>query len=228
MSASSRAWFDEVAPGFAEYSRSGAYRQRVDAFLEMASAVRRPVDRRPRCLDLGCGAGGLSVVFAAQGYDVVGIDASAEMLAHAREAAERDGLSITFRESDVTQELPELGFSPDLIVCSSVLEYVEHPEDVIGRCARVLAPGGLLLVSVPNARSLPRRQRHLRYALLRQRTYVDQQRSTASATRLAHSGRAAGLEEVGQRHFSAPRRLEGLSRHPLIGTLTLLAMRRPD
>jgi 2-polyprenyl-6-hydroxyphenyl methylase/3-demethylubiquinone-9 3-methyltransferase len=226
MGASSRAWFDEVAPGFAEYSQSAAYRQRVDAFIEGAEAAPRPAARSPRCLDLGCGTGGLSLVFAAHGFDVVGIDASPEMLRHARTAAERAGLSITFLEGDVTAELPELEADPDLIICSSVLEYVERPTEVIERCAARLAPGGVLLISVPNWKSLPRRWQQVRYALLRRRTYLDEQRTRASASELARSGEAAGLELLGTTHFSAPRSLERFSKLPFIGTLTLVAWQK--
>src|SRR5581483_3382114 len=227
MGASSRAWFDEVAPGFAEYSESVAYRQRVDAFVDGAKAVPRPAERNPRCLDLGCGTGGLSLVFAAHGFDVVGVDASPEMLRHARDAAEQAGLSITFLEGDVTAELPELESDPDLIVCSSVLEYVERPGEVIERCAARLAPAGVLLVSVPNWSSLPRRSQQVRYALRRRRTYLDQQRTRVSARDLARTGVAAGLDLIRTRHFSAPRPLERLAGLPFIGTLTLVAWRKP-
>jgi 2-polyprenyl-3-methyl-5-hydroxy-6-metoxy-1,4-benzoquinol methylase len=193
----------------------------------LAGDVERPADRPARCLDLGCGPGGLALALAEQGFDVVGVDASPQMLEHARAAAAEKQLPVRFLQGDLSGDLPELGFLPELIVCSSVLEYIEHPGDVILRCATVLAPGGLLLVSVPNPVSIPRRQQQALYALRRRPTYFDQQRSPIAWKGLARMGEAAGIAPVTIRHFSAPRLLARWSQLPLIGTLTLVAFRKP-
>jgi 2-polyprenyl-3-methyl-5-hydroxy-6-metoxy-1,4-benzoquinol methylase len=228
MTVSTPAWFDEVAPWFVGFSQTGAFKQRVEAFSRAAAGVRRPADRLPRCLDLGCGPGELAVALAAQGFEVVGIDASSEMLRYARETAARQALAVTFLQGDVTAEFPVLGFSPELIVCSSVLEYLEDPEVVIARSAHALAAGGLLLVSIPNPKSLPRREQEALYSLRRRRTYVDQQRSLVPHTELARMGEAAGLQAIGIRHFSAPRLLVRWSKLRLVGTLTLVVFRKPS
>ena len=223
---SHESYFDQVALSFAEFSETPLYDQRVRAFLEQAE-VDRPTDRRPRCLDIGCGPGGLSVAFANHGFEVLGVDASAQMLDRAQRAAASAHLPISLRQIDLSVDFPVLDFSPELIVCSSVLEYLERPADVVRRAARVLAPGGLFLVSVPNHESLVRRVEQARYALRGRGSYVDQQRSSMTYKELISTGEAAGLHRLATRHFSAPPNIERWSRWRLIGTLTLIAFRKP-
>ncbi len=223
---SRESYFDQVAPSFAEFSETPLYDQRVRAFLEQAD-VDRPTDRRPRCLDIGCGPGGLSVAFASQGFEVLGVDASAQMLERAQRAAASAHLPISFRQIDLSVDFPLLDFSPELIVCSSVLEYLERPGDVVRPAARVLAPGGLFLVSVPNHVSLVRRVEHARYAARRRASYIDHQRSSMTYKELMSMGEAAGLHRVAMRHFSAPPHVARWSQWRLIGTLTLITFRKP-
>ncbi len=226
MPISREAWFDQVAPWFAEFSETPAYEQRVRAFVEQAAAE-RPLGRRPRCLDIGCGPGGLSLAFASQGFEVLGVDASPQMLERAQHAAASAHLPISFQQMDLTVDFPVLDFSPELVVCSSVLEYLERPGDVVRPAARVLAPGGLFLVSAPNPVSLLRRLGQVRYALRRRAAYVHQQRSSVTYKELIPMGEAAGLYPVAIQHFSAPRRIARWSRLRLVGTLTLVAFRKP-
>lgn len=226
MPISREAWFDEVASQFAAFTETPAYEQRMRAFVEQAT-VERPPDRRPRCLDLGCGSGGLSLAFASQGFEVLGVDASAQMLERARQAAASAQLPVTFQQIDLSVDFPLLDFAPELIICSSVLEYLERPDDLVRSTARALAPGGLFLASLPNPWSLVHQVQHVRYALRRRDTYVDQQRSSVTYKELIPMGEAAALHPVAVRHFTAPRRIDRWSRLRLIGTLTLVAFRKP-
>jgi 2-polyprenyl-3-methyl-5-hydroxy-6-metoxy-1,4-benzoquinol methylase len=227
MPTTNRAWFDGVSAEFVGFTRSAEFSQRVAVFVTAAASAPRPSDRRPRCLDLGCGPGELAVAFAARGFEVLGVDASPRMLDYARDAAARTGLPITFIQADLAGDLPALDFEPELVVCSSVLEYLDDPEALIERAAALLAPAGLLLASVPNWSSLARRQQEARYALLRRQTYVGQQHSRTTHRDLARMGERAGLELVGSTHFSAPRYAARWSSWSLIGTLTLVSMRKP-
>ncbi len=56
-----------------------------------------------RIIDLGCGAGRHSIELAKRGYDVVGIDISAPMLAEAKKRARKPGVTIGFYQADLSQ-----------------------------------------------------------------------------------------------------------------------------
>ena len=104
-----------------------------------------------RVLDAACGEGYGSAMLAAGGGQVLGLDVSADAVAHARARyAAVDGLA--FRQADVTR-LDELDQQFDLICSFETLEHVEAQESMLDGFVRLLAPDGLLLVSTPDKRT---------------------------------------------------------------------------
>jgi ArsR family transcriptional regulator len=74
------------------------------------------------------------------------VDRSPDALAAARARAKREGLSnITFVEADL-HELPKKFGAMDLVVMSQSLHHVAHPERAVSEAARVVKPGGRLIV----------------------------------------------------------------------------------
>jgi ubiquinone/menaquinone biosynthesis C-methylase UbiE len=109
-------------------------------------------------LDAGCGTGTHSRWLAARGYRVIGVDASSEMVGAARSAtAQNYSERLSFLWVQNIARLAMDDRSLDGVLCSSVLEYVTDPVACLTEFARVLRPGGLLLVSVPNRHSVARR-----------------------------------------------------------------------
>ncbi|HXY02739.1 MAG TPA: class I SAM-dependent methyltransferase [Terriglobales bacterium] len=110
-------------------------------------------------LDAGCGTGTLSRWLAARGCRVLGVDAASEMVTTAALFAHSTGFSehVRFARINTIAQLPAPDKSVDGILCSSVLEYVPDPTACLTEFARVLKPGGRLLVSVPNRNSIVRR-----------------------------------------------------------------------
>ena len=98
-------------------------------------------------VDLGTGTGRMLTVLCPRARRVVGIDSSREMLAVARANLDRDGLTnAQVRLGDLYQ-LPLGDCSFDLAVMHHVLHYLEDPADALAEAARVLRPGGRLLVT---------------------------------------------------------------------------------
>ena len=121
-------------------------RDQVDQHWQFDECGRTPLTGRT-ALDVGCGAGLLAEPLARLGATVTGIDATPEVIAVARDHAGAMGLSIEYRQGDVQS----LEGQFDLITCMEVIEHVAEPAAFVGALARRLAPGGLLIMSTPNA-----------------------------------------------------------------------------
>jgi ubiquinone/menaquinone biosynthesis C-methylase UbiE len=93
-------------------------------------------------LDAACGTGRHAAYLASLGHAVIGVDVSAEMLAVAA-AKVRDG---DFRAGDLHQ-LPVADDTVDLVVCALALAHVPELGPVLAEFARVLRPGGHLVIS---------------------------------------------------------------------------------
>ena len=97
-------------------------------------------------VDMGTGTGRVLEVLAPHVERGIGIDLSREMLAVARANLERAGLRhCMVRQGDITQ-LPLPAASADAVTIHQVLHYAADPAAVVAEAARVLQPGGLLLV----------------------------------------------------------------------------------
>ncbi|WP_125702132.1 class I SAM-dependent methyltransferase [Lacticaseibacillus daqingensis] len=99
-----------------------------------------------RVLDLGCGYGWHCQYAAAQGaQSVLGVDSSPRMLAEAR--AHHSAPGITYELGDLTTFTRPAG-SFDVIISSLALHYVADLAALMQRIAAMLAPGGVMLVTI--------------------------------------------------------------------------------
>lgn len=89
-----------------------------------------------RILDLGCGTGHLMAQIASSGADVLGLDASAEMIAQAWQ----NHPQLAFDVADATRF--EVAEPFDAVFSNAVLHWVKPPEKAVERIAAALKPGG--------------------------------------------------------------------------------------
>jgi 2-polyprenyl-6-hydroxyphenyl methylase/3-demethylubiquinone-9 3-methyltransferase len=118
----------------------------IDQHWQCDECSRTPLDGKT-ALDVGCGAGLLCEPLARLGAKVTGIDASPDVIAVAREHAAAMSLDIDYRAGDVQQREGQF----DLITSLEVIEHVAEPASFMKTLAKRLAPGGLLILSTPNA-----------------------------------------------------------------------------
>ena len=102
--------------------------------------------------DLGCGSGAMlcEVLRVQPGWTGYGLDISEAAINYARRLAAHKGVAecLHFQTGCLTN-LPFASNSLDVVIASEVVEHLPHPERVFDEISRVLAPGGLLLVTVP-------------------------------------------------------------------------------
>jgi ArsR family transcriptional regulator len=117
------------------------------AETEVERAIDAALGHRPlgRLVDIGTGTGRMIELFSPRASHAIGIDRSSEMLRLARVKLEAVGIMSSLRQGDM-YALPLADHSADSIIIHQVLHYAHSPAAAIAEAARVLAPGGTLLV----------------------------------------------------------------------------------
>ncbi|MFI8239304.1 class I SAM-dependent methyltransferase [Streptomyces sp. NPDC085866] len=131
---------------FAEAYAAGTENNLVNAYYARPAMLALAGDvAGRRILDAGCGSGPLSAALRDRGAVVTGIDASAGMLALARQ---RLGDDADLHMVDLSDPLPFADGAFDDVVASLVLHYLEDWGPTLAELRRVLRPGGRLIASV--------------------------------------------------------------------------------
>jgi SAM-dependent methyltransferase len=97
---------------------------------------------RPPVLDIGCGPGRLTIALAERGIPVLGVDISRTAVARVHRAG-----ACAIRRS-VFDPLPGQGRWATALLADGNIGIGGYPDELLRRCARLLAPGGRLLVEV--------------------------------------------------------------------------------
>lgn len=134
---------------------------------EVEAAMAKALGNAPLgCLiDIGTGTGRMLELFAPQASTALGIDRSSEMLRLARAKLSERGLAnAELRQADL-YALPLADAQADAAILHHVLHFAQQPGAAIGEAARVLSPGGRLLIAdfAPHEREeLRQRDAHTR------------------------------------------------------------------
>ena len=139
--AAAEAFFSRLAPRWDGLRSLHASEEAVEGAIEDALG-----DRPVRALlDLGTGTGRMLQLLGGRAGKAVGLDASHAMLSVARANLQRAGVAAELRQGDILA--PPFGLGQfDLVLVHQVLHYLDDPARALGQAARLLAPGGRLLV----------------------------------------------------------------------------------
>jgi SAM-dependent methyltransferase len=136
----SELYYEEIGEDFARFMSAYDVDRRIRLIRRLLPEGRRFA----RGLEIGCGTGEISTVLVKLAEALTVSDIS-EVLA--RQAGERVGSAWT-RQDACRLSLPDAAL--DLVVSSECIEHTPDPRAALSEMARVLAPGGLLVVTSPN------------------------------------------------------------------------------
>lgn len=114
---------------------------------EVEAAVGRALGDRPvgELIDIGTGTGRMLELFGRAARRALGVDRSPEMLRLARVKLAQAGIASELRQGDM-YALPVASGSADTVILHQVLHYAQQPAAAVAEAARLLAPGGRLLI----------------------------------------------------------------------------------
>lgn len=140
--ADAEAYFEQVAPSWDRIRSLYVRESDVEAAI-LAAAGEGPFDRM---VDLGTGSGRMLTLLGRKAKTAIGLDLSQSMLNIARTNVAKAGIDrVELRHGDVfATRLPDL--TADLVVVHQVLHYLTDPAAAVAEAARLVRPGGRLLI----------------------------------------------------------------------------------
>jgi len=125
-----------------DYGRFCRYMERdAEAFYR-----RLPIQPGAQLLDVGCGAGQLSLIAARAGARTTGCDIASNWLVQARRSAAAEGLTVVFEEGDA-EALPYENAAFDAVVSLIGAMFAPRPDLVAAELTRVCRPGGIIAMA---------------------------------------------------------------------------------
>jgi ArsR family transcriptional regulator len=134
-----RAFFDSVAGRLGkDYVPGKSWKSLAEALLRLMPPM--------VIADLGAGEGSSALLLSQRAVRVIAVDSSARMVEVGREQAARHGVkNVEYRLGDM-EEVPIGEGEVDLVFFSQSLHHALHPERALAEAARILAPGGRVVV----------------------------------------------------------------------------------
>jgi ubiquinone/menaquinone biosynthesis C-methylase UbiE/DNA-binding MarR family transcriptional regulator len=134
-----RAYFDELAGKFGRnYVPGRSWQGLAETLLTLMPPM--------VIADLGAGEGTFSQLLARRSKKVIAVDNSEKMVEYGRELARKHGVkNLEYRKGDL-EDVPIKDATVDLAFFSQALHHAQHPQRAVAEAARILKPGGRIVV----------------------------------------------------------------------------------
>lgn len=161
-----------------KYKTNPDFIERYEVWTNILNAIVKP---NMKVVDIGCGSGVLSFFLASKGCSVIGIDGADNMIDICKKTREEKNIeNVDFYQHYLPLEnIPKEWQNRDIVMASSVLEYIEDIEGVLQNFKNLVRPdGGYLILSMPNAQCWYRILEKWSYRLFRRPQYYSYVRYT--------------------------------------------------
>lgn len=144
----------------------------IERFKIWTNYFVKHIPKQAKVLDAGCGPGLFSYYLAEElQCKVTAIDGSEGMIEICRNQKHKENIEIEF----ITKNLLEISSlnleKQDVIIASSVLEYIDDLEGILDVFTNLLKDDGILIVSMPNKKGVARRLEKISYSILSKPSY---------------------------------------------------------
>lgn len=116
--------------------------------VDLVRQAEKLLGQKGKLLDVGTGRGEVVAAAKAANWSVEGVEPSSRFADHTEQ---RTGAKI-WREAIEESDIPNEEF--DVVILAAVLEHLYNPDEVLAKITRILKPGGLLFLDVPNEAGL--------------------------------------------------------------------------
>lgn len=211
----------------AKYRQARDFRERYSVWTKLIETYGSPA---ASVLDVGCGVGTFSFAAAKRNKAVVGIDASPEMIEFCtQKQVELKVENVRFRCNRL-EDLPRAGLAKaDLLLCSSVLDYVDDLPYCLDVVADLVNTGGHLVVSLPNRSAIYRKVEQLSFLLTGRPSYFAHIKNVATLSELTRRLEPRGAALVEARFYAkigmGVSVLRGLADVPVLNSLFVAVYR---
>jgi 2-polyprenyl-3-methyl-5-hydroxy-6-metoxy-1,4-benzoquinol methylase len=222
-------WHSKIAYEFdGKYAHSRAFKERLAVWSDLIDQF---VDPDSDVLDAGCGSGVFSTLAARKARFVMGFDASPEMIWLAEKRRRQEGCANAKFRLATLEDLTVIADRQfEVILCSSVLEYIEDFWRAFDRFAAVLKANGVLVFSMPNGVSLYRKAERVVFRLTGRPAYYAYMRNMSSVSEVSKGLTDRAFEIVTTRYYAPAPGLSAIARPigrpDLADTLFAIACRR--
>jgi 2-polyprenyl-3-methyl-5-hydroxy-6-metoxy-1,4-benzoquinol methylase len=157
-------FFSQIAVEFdAKYQYHTNFKERYEVWTR---TIAKYSNSNYRALDIGCGTGIFTVNLALRNRSAVGIDGSHEMINLCeKRRTQSDLTNIRFLNNDIRALKDTSLGKVDLVICSSVLEYIEDLDTSFELIRSLLENKGIFIFSIPNKSSFYRKVEPLIFKL---------------------------------------------------------------
>jgi ArsR family transcriptional regulator len=134
-----RTFFDSVAGKLGrDYVPGKSWKALAEALMRLMPPM--------EVADIGSGEGTFALMLSERAHRVIGVDSSARMIEVGWEQAARNGVTnVEFRQGDM-EDLPMTAGEVDLVFFQQSLHHALHPQAALAEAARILRPGGRVVI----------------------------------------------------------------------------------
>ncbi|MGE5582542.1 MAG: class I SAM-dependent methyltransferase [Bacillota bacterium] len=194
-------WFSQHAEEFdSRYQDNKIFRERYEIWTKTISKFSDP---SYKVLDIGCGSGVFSFFSAGLNSEVIGIDGSDEMINLCeRRKAKLNIKNVSFLKADIySLEKGPVG-KVDLIICSSVLEYLDDLDASLKIIAALLKKNGVLIASLPNKSSIYRKMEPFLFKILGRPRYYKYVKNVLTLNKISLKVKESGFSLLESMYYA--------------------------
>lgn len=193
-------WHTQIARNFDQkYNASKNFKER---FAIWSKIIDKYSNDNFLVLDIGCGSGVFTFYSADKNKKVIGVDASKEMLRICQEKLKNLGTrNVDFLNCNIESLNQHVDQKADMIICSSVLEYMDDLDASLELIRQTMIPNGVFLFSMPNRQSLYRKLEALTYKLFDRPRYYKFVRNVCTLNEMTNKLKKFGFSTIECKYY---------------------------